>query len=164
MTANIPSFLHGAVNDYINHQPETQEVKKALKETSEAIGTIAKYMIVAAVAFAALGLACAVSSGFSALIIPVAIAGCLAYAGYNLSQVESNLNSIIENPAEYIQIDASQILNQTSSEIISLNAEAIKFQMKQNTFAFDWAIDMAFDTISEELLAQKNAEAPAASA
>lgn len=97
----------------------------------EFIAEVEKYMIIAAVALAAIGIVVACTAG-AAAIIPLVMSCALVYGIYNLERVKTNIDHIIAEPLHVTDFDLPGI---------TINLDKLKDKLKEKTFYFDWAID-----------------------
>ena len=118
-----------------------QHTAAELKEARVTAATVEKYMIIGAVALIAIGIIVACSPAGAAAIIPFILSAPLIYGIYNLERVKTNIDDIIYNPSQVTQFDFASIL--------TISADAVKKKLKENTFLFDWAIDLASKRLSK---------------
>lgn len=125
------------LNAGLNQTDAVQDTAALLTGVRAKVAKTEKYMIIAAVALAALGVVLAFTLG-AAAIIPFVMSAALFYGIYNLERVKTNIDSIISNPSQYTKVDAS-----TAS--VGVDADKLKAKLKEKTFLFGWAVNSAIN-------------------
>lgn len=128
-TDPLSAFLNAGLNAGLNHT----DVVQKMHEERNTIAKIEKYLIIGAVALAAIGILTACTAG-AAAIIPFVLSAALVYGAYNIHCVKTNIDDIIADPSSYLKIDGITV---------SFQSDALKDKLKEKTFGFGWVIDQA---------------------
>lgn len=133
----LPPMFQNFVNAGLNQTDAVRDASILMTEARDSIAKAETYMIIGAVALAALGIIMACTIG-AAAIIPIVMSVALVYGIYNLERVKTNIDDIIINPAQCADIDLA-------SGSVRVNSDKIKNKLKENTIGFDWAVNLAID-------------------
>lgn len=120
------------LNADLNQTDIVKDRNALLTEVRNNVAKFEKYMIIGAVALAALGVVLACTLG-AAAIIPFVMVSALVYGIYNLERVKTNIDAIIADPSSLY------------ADLTPVDSDKIKSKLKENTFYFDWAVDLAIN-------------------
>lgn len=134
MLNSMSSFFEN-IHENIDHAYllEKEERKKQI----QSVGLISTAVLVASAVVGIFGFALTISGTVGAVIgLPLILVTLpLGYLSFNTYKVSKNMNDIIDNPTAYRNLN------------LTLDKQQIKKKLQQETFCFDWIIDLAVEKI-----------------
>lgn len=144
--SDIPTMAKPLADGALKATPQYKRIQAEFQDVKEQVDLGTRCMAIAAVALAVLGFAF-IATGIGVAFLVVALP--LGFFAYNSYKTSSNIDEIIKNPSQYIEVQTNG--NKPSDfdprNIIKLgpDLENIKTKLKENTFLFDWAIDLGVE-------------------
>lgn len=132
---NVLNAGQNFLNAGLNQTDAIKDTSALLTEARDSVAKVEKYMIIGAIALAALGVVLACAIGACA-VIPFVMSAALVYGIYNLECVKTNIDDIIADPSQCAKIDLATLST-------SVDSDKIKAKLLEKTFCFEWAIDLA---------------------